>query len=48
MSGEKQEQKDMGSLEFLLWLWNVVSGLLYSDVNFHLWLETEGEGGKGD
>lgn len=46
MSGEKQEQKDMGDLEFLLWLWDGVSGVLYCDVNFHLWPETEGAGVK--
>lgn len=36
MSVEKQEQKDMDSLKFLLWLWDGVSGVLYCDVNFHL------------
>lgn len=47
MSVEKQEQKDMDSLKFLLWLWDGVSGVLYCDVNFHLWPETEGAGVKG-
>ena len=46
MSGAEQEE-ERGGLEFLLWLQDGVGGMLYCDLNFHLWPETEGVGAGG-